>query len=411
MKNIAVYTLTSSLHDAAAIEASSQDFLKEVFPDGGFDYKGTDYSDFGQHVLDLIYVRTGGTEGEFLKLLPKLHGVSHFYLLTSGKSNSLAASMEILSYLNQNGMSGEILHGAGLDEKVRAIAAARRASRSLRGLRLGVLGRPSDWLISSAADYARVKAALGIELLDIPMEEVKAAIEAAPEGGAESQAFDLVAQRADKVCAAIPGALRIHRGLEQIVRDLGLGGFTLRCFDLLTAFGNTGCLSLARFNAAGIPAACEGDVPALLSMAIARAVTGSTGFMANPSRMDPAAGKIVFAHCTVPFDMVDSAALDTHFESGIGVGIKGHIPSAPATILKVSGDLSRVFIAEGTIVRNLSEPDLCRTQIELCLDDPSLVGSYFLTAPIGNHHIIIPGRHGATLRVFQKLILTFGHES
>ncbi len=139
-------------------------------------------------------------------------------------------------------------------------------------------------------------------------------------------------------------------------------------------------------------------------MMIANEVTGSTGFMANPSRMDPATGKIVFAHCTLPLDMTDSYALDTHFESGIGVGIKGHIPSWPVTVFKVSGDLGRVFIAEGKILRNLDEPDLCRTQIELQLDDPSLVGSYFLTAPIGNHHIIVPGRCAAALQAFFRLL-------
>ena len=109
MKDIAIYTLTSALHDVKAIERTTREFLGELFPDNQYDFKGADYSDFGTHALDLVYVRTGGTEGEFLKLLPELKA-EHFYLLTSGKSNSLAASMEILSYLNQQGRKGEILH-------------------------------------------------------------------------------------------------------------------------------------------------------------------------------------------------------------------------------------------------------------------------------------------------------------
>ena len=91
---------------------------------------------------------------------------------------------------------------------------------------------------------------------------------------------------------------------------------------------------------------------------------------------------------------------DSHREQG---GIKGNIPASPVTVFKVSGDLSRVFIAEGQILRNLDEPDLCRTQIEVQLDDPSLIGSYFLKAPIGNHHIIIPGRCAAALRALFPL--------
>lgn len=392
---VAVYTLTSTLHDAQSVGNATSQFLKEVFPHGGFVLKGSDYSDFGNSDLDLIYVRTGGTEGVFLQLLPSLlgKGIKHFYLLTSGGSNSLAASMEILSYLNQNGLSGEILHGGDLSSKIGRLAGAAQARRSLRGRRLGVLGLPSDWLISSAASYDAVREKLGIELVDIPMDEVKAAVDAAQPS--ECEPYETVRPQ---VSDSIPGAMKIYAGLQDIVARYRLDGFTIRCFDLLAAIGNTGCLALAKFNAQGIPAGCEGDVPALLSMTIARAVAGHTGFMANPSRLDPSDGTVVFAHCTVPFDMVDDIRLDTHFESGIGIGIRGHIPEGDVTIFKVSGDLSRVFIAEGIIERNLCDPNLCRTQIQIRLDNPSLIGSYFLKNPIGNHHIIVPGRIESILK-------------
>lgn len=403
MEKIAVYTLTSSLHDAAALDKASEKFLKEIFPEGGFDLKGADYSDFGTHLLDLIYVRTGGTEGVFLKLLPTLKKVKHFHLLTSGSSNSLAASMEILSYLGQNGMSGEIIHGKAetVTKRIEDLKAVSQAKCKLQGQRLGVLGHPSDWLISSTADYSKVKAKLGIELVDVPMAEVKAAVdEAEPE--ALNETPEIIGSKPALVKDSIPGAMKIHAGLQKIVRHHNLSGFTIRCFDLLTAIGNTGCLSLATFNAQGIPAGCEGDVPALLSMTVARALTGRTGFMANPSRIDPDSGRMVFAHCTVPFDIVDKVQFDTHFESGIGVGIRGHIPEGPVTVFKLSGDLTRIFAAEGTIERNLEEPSLCRTQIEIKLDDPSLMETYFLTNPIGNHHIIVPGRHAAALKALLK---------
>ena len=111
MAHIAIYTLTSELHDEQNISAVTRDFLGSL----GIDYlfKGSDYSDYGSHMLNLIYVRTGGTEGIFKELLPDLLEKSSrpFYLLTSGKSNSLAASMEILSYLRQNDLKGEIIHG------------------------------------------------------------------------------------------------------------------------------------------------------------------------------------------------------------------------------------------------------------------------------------------------------------
>ena len=92
---ICVYTITSGLHDEASVSSLSDAFLAEVFPEGNYAFKGADFSDFGTHELDLIYVRTGGAEGIFKSLLPEMlaRGIERYYLLTSGKSNSLAASL------------------------------------------------------------------------------------------------------------------------------------------------------------------------------------------------------------------------------------------------------------------------------------------------------------------------------
>ena len=198
-----------------------------------------------------------------------------------------------------------------------------------------------------------------------------------------------------KVRDAYPGAVKIYNALKVLVERYHLDAFTLRCFDLLTAVGNTGCLALACFNSEGIPASCEGDVPALLSMMIASALTGVSGFQANPARIDTETGEMLFAHCTIPFNMVENWQFDTHFESGIGVGIHGIFPEGPVTVFKVSGDLKRHFAAEGELVGNQYESNLCRTQVNLRLSPQD--ARYFLTDPIGNHHIIIPGHCKALL--------------
>ena len=177
--------------------------------------------------------------------------------------------------------------------------------------------------------------------------------------------------------------------------DYGLSGLTIRCFDLLTSVHNTGCYALAKLNSEGIVAGCEGDVPTMISMMVGRAVTGLSGFQANPSSIDPESGEIVFAHCTVPLDMVSGYSLDTHFESGIGVGIRGNIPSGPVTVFKVNGNISRHFVCEGELLRCEAKPDLCRTQVVLRL--PREAASYFLTNPIGNHHVILPGHVASDL--------------
>ena len=132
-------------------------------------------------------------------------------------------------------------------------------------------------------------------------------------------------------------------------------------------------------------------------MSISHALMGISGFQANPARIDPEQGEMTLAHCTIPLDMVTHYELDTHFESGIGIGIRGYMQEGPVTLFKVSGDLSRHFIAEGTLLRNEAKPDLCRTQQVIQLADKSLTTDYFLTNPIGNHHIIISGNYKSLL--------------
>jgi len=404
MKSIAIYTLTSELHDEQAVGAVTREFLESLTIE--YDFRGSDYADFGSYPLSLIFVRTGGTEGIFRRLLPTLPigKGEKFYLLSSGKSNSLAASMEILSYLQQNDLQGEILHGdpGYISRRINMLAQVESARRKLRACRLGVVGEPSDWLISSYADKDKVREYLGIELIDIPMRELLDTIAATPidPTSAPSMQISSPDDNVPKELAirqALPGAHQIYLALKTIVDRYQLQGFTLRCFDLLTAVHNTGCMALARFNSEGIVAGCEGDVPAMLSMMIAQVLTGMSGFQANPARINPETGELLFAHCTIPFNMVEHYELDTHFESGIGVGIRGYMKEGPVTIFKVSGDLSRCFIEEGELVRNQAQPDLCRTQQIIRLSDPSKA-HYFLTKPIGNHHIIMRGHHKGLLQ-------------
>ena len=394
----AIYTITSGLHNENEVSRLSDQFLSGIFPDGNFEFRGSSFQDFGTHTLDIIYVRTGGAEGIFRSLLPEMlsRGISRYYLLTSGKSNSLAASLEILSYLGQQGLKGEVLHGSPeyLRSRINTLETVAIARQKLHGARIGVIGEPSDWLISSHADPVALMDRIGAKLESVPMEELVQEI-----GRSKADPAPSEVPMADNVRASYPGATQIYHALEVIVKNHKLNALTLRCFDLLTSVGNTGCLALASFNADGFPASCEGDVPALLSMMISQALTGFTGFQANPSRIDVETGEILFAHCTVPFNMVRNWQYDTHFESGIGVGIHGEIPEGPVTVFKVSGKLDRFFAAEGELLYNQYEDNLCRTQVVLKVKPEE--ARYFLTKPIGNHHIIVPGHCKA---LFEELL-------
>lgn len=381
---ILIHTLASPLHDKLSTERAAFEFLGSIQNHCGSELVncGSDFSTYGDGDLSLVYVMTGGTEGLFLEKLPYIQG--HVHILTSGRSNSLAASMEILSYLKQQGRTGEIIHGAPeqIARRVEVLTKILRARKLLQGMRLGVIGEPSDWLIASAPDEAELQRKLGVSLVRIPIAELIGKLEG-------------ISQDREK------GAEEIYLALKDMVAQYSLNGFTLRCFDLLGPICNTGCLALAKLNAEGIPASCEGDIPALVTMVVGNALTGQCGFQANPARIDPAAGEYLFAHCTVPLNMVRSYEYDTHFESGLGVAIRGVLPEGNTTIFKLSGDLSRSFVAPAQLLRNQAEPGLCRTQVVLRADG---CAEYFLRGPIGNHHIIFCGDYAEVFKEFMEKI-------
>ena len=395
-----LYTLTSDLHGELAQNAHNEQFIKDIEAALGqtFDYRETDFSDFGAFG-DIIYVRTGGTEGIFKQVFAGHEG-ARVRLLTSGQSNSLAASMEILSWLNRQGLGGEILHGSPREiasELLKYYPAPSEAGSplvkpfkqagALAGKRYGVVGRPSDWLISSDVDYAAAKSLLGADLIDIPIEELVDAVKAAGDPVIPSLK-PLNAPRYGRPIGDgdFLDSIKIYRALKDIVKRYSLDGFTLRCFDLLTALGNTGCMSLALLNSEGYVATCEGDIPAMLSMALMRGRYGVSGFQANLSRIE--GDRYLFAHCTVPLNMVSDYCYDTHFESGIGVAVHGILPLGRARLFKIGATLSQCIDEEVEIVDNPYGSNLCRTQI--VVKAPLALRDYLLRVPLGNHHIIVP---------------------
>ncbi|MBO2515679.1 MAG: hypothetical protein CW338_00185 [Clostridiales bacterium] len=387
--SIPVYTIQSDLGHAVRAP-----WLEKVGEQLGEELAEISLEEYLTAPFALLFVASGGSENAFLQFERRM-GDKPVYLLTSGESNSLAASMEILSFLQRTGRRGEILHGRPEDvaERIRALRRVSLAKEKLRGSVLGCIGVPSDWLIASPMEDGACREKLDIRFESIPMEELLREYE---KGGYEENGYteDLLRHAFDR--KETEKALRLYGALERVVKEHHLSGVSLRCFDLLDSIRTTGCLGLAILNAKGIPAACEGDMPALLSMTVMNAVTGTPGFMCNPSRIDSAAGEMILAHCTLPLDMPLSYSLMTHYESGIGAALRGKLPEGVCTLFKTDVHLDRFMVQRAVLLENPEEEHLCRTQVKLSAEDTE----YFLKRPIGNHHILCPGDHRQALQDF-----------
>jgi L-fucose isomerase-like protein len=326
--------------------------------------------------VDYVMVATGGVENLFKTIWSK-GLLKTTTLIADGRNNSLAASLEILTYLTENGREGRILHGTN-DEIINDIVETRHSTSLLSGVRIGVFGQPSDWLIASGVDYEYIKERYGIETVFIDLQRL------VDEVGA-SEKSDMLA--ADKTYAAI----------KKICQDERLDAMTIRCFDIVKACNTTSCLALAKLNDEGIVAGCEGDMQTLMTMILAKKLCNEPAFMANPSILTDKTS--MFAHCTVPLSMCYKTTMRTHFESGIGVAVQGDMPPGDYTILKWGGRrLDKFFVTEAKAIKNEYSNHFCRTQITFDVN----LKPYLLNHPIGNHHVIIKGCHAAEIRRFMK---------
>ena len=354
----------------------------------------------------MVLVGSGGVEEMVKANIDSLP--PYVVLIADGLKNSLAASLEILSWMRLNDRHGRVLHGPisfimqGIDD----YAAAHEALAKLHGKRVGVIGKPSGWLIASNVDYAAMRERWGIEMVDVSLDEVVEGYEAVT----DDEVQDITDQFINKAVGIkepsrdeVVKAMRLYRSVKGIVERYRLDAFTLNCFDLIPTTRTTGCVALALLNQEGIPAGCEGDEQTLLTMLAVQAATGEMTFMANPSKiLDNAAHEMVFAHCTIAPAMTDRYIVRDHYESLSGVAVEGIFDPMDVTVVKCGGrGMEHYFISRACLLQCTTNPNMCRTQLHLRLEAPL---DYFLERSIGNHHVIVRGDHKQRLETVLRML-------
>ena len=301
---------------------------------------------------DAVMVATGGVENLFVKTTP-WQSMQKVTLIADGRNNSWPASLEILTFLEGKGVKGRPLHGSNTEIIQGLLGTAPTpvptVAALLRGTRIGLFGPPSDWLIASDVDRDYLRESLGVETLDIDLQRVVDGIKAVPQA------------------EAVKVSQRVVKRASGIVEP--------SCSDMVEA------------------AKTYLDLQTLMSMLLAKRLCGEEAFMANPSILTD--DTTMFAHCTIPLKMCDGLSLRSHFESSQGVAIQGVMPKRYYTIFKWGGRrLDRWFVAEAEAVETPYSEHFCRTQLTLKIN----MKPYLLNHPIGNHHVIIPGKHEEEVR-------------
>lgn len=381
--------VVSLLHDRAHLSRLSANIGARLGSIGGVGAAGS--TSTAQPFA--IVVGTGGSEQRVIDLWQNRQVAvpgEPALIVAHETDNSLPAALEALAAIRQVGGSGRIVMLERLAEVAGAVH-GQAAYLALHRYRLGVVGHPSEWLVASsqAADVVQKRWGPTLVPMEVPVASSVRLTETAVQLGKRWSAYDTAGSVES---GEVDRAASVHGPLVDLMTDHNVDGVSVRCFDLLSSSNTSGCIALAELNASGIIAGCEGDVPSALAMIWVKELFGSTAWMANPASVDPETGRIELAHCTVAPNLVEDLSLDTHFESGLGIGISGRFRPQPVTLVRIGGaTLDQIWLADGELVGGGSSSHLCRTQASVLVDSDR--ARELLERPLGNHVVMITGHH------------------
>lgn len=398
MKGFLYSVVASGLHDPASTDRILAPVTGDLERLGGRRMTG---DEFDLHTPHVVVVATGGTEQAIIDLVRRRHAAEPWepvVLVAHPLHNSLPAALEALARLRRDGISGRIVQTSEPGEPATTLADLAAIHR-FQHLRLGLIGEPSDWLVASVPQRSAFEAQWGIELVDVDVAEAVRHHRDAPDVEVHDVAVKFT--RAGQPERDTVAAAAMHPTLTRVIDAHRLDAVAVRCFDFITDLKTSGCVALAELNDNGVVAGCEGDIASTVAMMLARELLDQPSWIANPAKIDVASGELLLAHCTVAPSMVTDIELHTHFESGLGIGLRGTFAPGPVTLMRLGGDrLERHWFAEGQIETSGTAPDLCRTQVTVRVDEPL---EPLLDDPLGNHLVMVLGHHRRRLERWWKL--------
>jgi L-fucose isomerase-like protein len=185
---------------------------------------------------------------------------------------------------------------------------------------------------------------------------------------------------------------RFYLAIKRLLEEHGAGAVAINCLPLVEEMQGTPCLALVRLNDEGIPAACEGDLTALMTMVFMERLANRPGFMGNIICANPDENIIEVNHCVLPFRMggYDEPPrpylLRDYHARGMGA-CAAYEPEVgiTVTVARFDNQFCEMVFVKGQLV-GYGE-DYCRTNMRVKIADTRA----FIRQARGNHHILVYG--------------------
>ncbi|RLE71103.1 MAG: hypothetical protein DRJ43_00490 [Thermoprotei archaeon] len=275
--------------------------------------------------------------------------------------------------------------------------------KGLKSSRIALFGTPASYIKEVVTPLEYLEGRLGLEFEVIPLEELIEAYEGTSAELSEvrevvkhvkgtASSIGAFKEDADK---ALVDAARLYLAMRNMLEERGATATAIDCFGFMDmVYERSGvlrppCIALSLLRDEGIPAACEADLDALVTMIIMSAISGKPVFMGNLTYISPSKGVIRISHCTIPTSIVKSYDVVSFHESGFGATVRGRVEEGvEVTIARAAKWLDRMLIIRGKVLRSgVGGPLECATRVEV------KVGGIerFVEEVEGDHHVLAYG--------------------
>jgi L-fucose isomerase-like protein len=346
----------------------------------------TDY-EFVTAEADVLFFLSGGSE----RLAINTDFSSHLtILLASEWNNAYASASEVKAYLNKKNIPSLLLNlnDSSTMSVLKNLHTIKNGIHRLSKQKLGLIGKVSDWLVASSISAEVLAKKTGIRLQQIEWANL-------PDFNDFPVSEEFLKYYSNEKTFDLTGTAKIHQLLQDTILNNKLDAITVECFSLVQKNAVTACLSLAKLNADGFPAGCEGDIVTVTGMMLLKELTGIVPWIANINKVVD--NSALFSHCTIAPSLVKNYSIHTHFETNKGSAIQGDFIEDTVTIFRLDNELKKAFFTKAEIINRPHYVNVCRTQIEVKLPDG--VDRKLIDQPLGNHHLILPGDHTKILEL------------
>ena len=280
----------------------------------------------------------------------------------------------------------------------------------------GVIG--SDW------NLERVKDVFGCIVKQIPMDYLLKEVDRVNLDSAKEEFKEWEDKVEDFGDISKDGYLEVvkfYLAMKKILKEQDADALTINCLsDLFKKKFITPCQALAKLNDEDIPAGCEGDLNALLTMMVFHYTTDTPSIMGNIYLFRPENGpgfpppevrvadakeylsqnKARFTHDVIPLRIAKSKYfLTTYHNSGKGITGYAELPKGEITVARIGPEANRMVITTAEIVE-VEKSGHCSFSAYLKMKNLE----EYLRQTSSIHNVITYGNHISEIKKLGKIM-------